>query len=199
MGSKFRYSGNTEFQARVSVEPRRNVQFERKPSTRYARRQTHVLREQGQSDQSNILQCQVVQQRTQSCQTDTLKAARPMSTHLTNQTLGLPNLADKKELLHYASQPQINQTGPTQGSNTRSIMDIISEFNSRDREPDIDYLKWVSESKGSSHIKKNNIVTPTNSVRGLESEVEYSDGTGHEGRGSPDSGVMVAYSEEPKV
>ena len=78
-------------------------------------------------------------------------------------------------------------------------MDIISEFNSRDREPDIDYPKWVSESKGSSQIKKTNIVTHTNSVRGLESEVECSDGTGHEGRGSPDSGVMVAYSEEPKV
>ena len=30
-------SGKTEFQTTVSVEPRRKVQFERKPSTRYAR------------------------------------------------------------------------------------------------------------------------------------------------------------------
>ena len=45
MGSRFRYSGRTEFQTSVSTEPRRKVQFERKPSTRYARRQSHTIRE----------------------------------------------------------------------------------------------------------------------------------------------------------
>jgi len=51
MGSRFRYSGKTEFQTTVSVEPRRKVQFERAPSTRYARRQSHLLRELAHAEQ----------------------------------------------------------------------------------------------------------------------------------------------------
>lgn len=45
MGSRFQYSGKTEYQTTQLNRARRTVQFERRPSQRFARRQSHVLRE----------------------------------------------------------------------------------------------------------------------------------------------------------
>lgn len=51
MGSRFRYSGKTEFQTSHQNRARRTVQFERRPSQRFARRQSHVLRERQKQTQ----------------------------------------------------------------------------------------------------------------------------------------------------
>jgi len=54
MGSRFRYSGHTEFQNAVAGgRARRTVSFVRTPSQRYARRQSHVLREKKKVDNSD--------------------------------------------------------------------------------------------------------------------------------------------------
>ncbi|XP_065216119.1 band 4.1-like protein 5 isoform X2 [Planococcus citri] len=49
IGSRFRYSGKTEFQTTQQSRARRTVQFERRPSQKFARRQSHVLREKQRS------------------------------------------------------------------------------------------------------------------------------------------------------
>lgn len=41
----FRYSGKTEFQTSQLNKARRTVQFERRPSQRFAKRQSHIVRE----------------------------------------------------------------------------------------------------------------------------------------------------------
>ncbi|XP_025830955.1 band 4.1-like protein 5 isoform X2 [Agrilus planipennis] len=51
MGSRFRYSGRTEYQSTYQARARRTVQLERRPSQRYGRRQSHVLRERQQKEQ----------------------------------------------------------------------------------------------------------------------------------------------------
>lgn len=51
MGSRFRYSGKTEFQTSHQNKARRTVQFERRPSQRFARRHSHVIRERQRQTQ----------------------------------------------------------------------------------------------------------------------------------------------------
>lgn len=52
MGSRFQYSGKTEYQTTQQNRARRTVQFERRPSQRFARRQSHVVREKERERQA---------------------------------------------------------------------------------------------------------------------------------------------------
>ena len=105
------------------------------------------------------------------------------------------------------------------GNTTRSIVDIISEFNEKSEEEkggretckevnqDIDYLQWVSESSQQPPSK----LTPTDSCSstqsgGSNSRSNSSTSTSSKEKqraSSPDSGCdmsgMVAYTTEPKV
>ncbi|XP_063930167.1 band 4.1-like protein 5 isoform X3 [Zophobas morio] len=57
MGSRFRYSGRTEYQSTHHNKPRRSVQLERRPSQRYGRRQSHVLRERQKTQEAaNVIE-----------------------------------------------------------------------------------------------------------------------------------------------
>ena len=230
MGSRFRYSGRTEFQTSVATEPRRKVQFERKPSTRYARRQSHIIKENPlpRLQQTNpVLPCT----KDQMTQSDVhLRSNKP-----TVNTISLPQ--DRPVSYHplFSSHQHLNTAGlskphstfhnPINKCSTRSIVDIISEYNDNcdvtlkktppappprssdkllaistsDSSQDIDYLKWVSQSKQGSGSK----LTPTDSCSSGKSVTSFeSDGSAEKTRmSSPDSGcdMIVTYTKEPKV
>jgi len=253
----------------VTTEPRRKVQFERKPSTRYARRQSHLLREvqlpsnqtngQNYADIHSIRGPASSQQRNQTFISSPQLNSSNLQLNAVSQTPNLQNMAHfpirdqryqylsqgqlNKERYHslYSSHQQISTAGLTNYSihpealpassnisSTRSIVDIISEFNAknehlpkkrdqapppppprptihlntgRDNETDIDYLKWVSESRPSQPCK----LTATESCSSTKSGSSIeSESSGDKIRtSSPDSGcemsVMVAYATEPKV
>ena len=232
MGSRFRYSGRTEFQTSVSTEPRRKVQFERKPSTRYARRQSHMIKEnplprlRQTTPVAPIVKDQMTQSDVQlgykasALNTIGLHHERPVSTHplfSSHQHLNTAGL----------SKPYSTFRNPMNKCSTRSIVDIISEYNENcdvtvkktppappprssdkllaisttepSQDQDIDYLKWVSQSKQSSGSK----LTPTESCSSGKSVTSFeSEGSVEKTRmSSPDSGcdMIVTYTKEPKV
>ena len=248
----------------MSTDPKRKVQFERKPSTRYARRQSHLLREvqlpsnQIYSQNNGVIHRMLDPSSSHppnptfisSPQLNTLTTLSQSHTlqnaihHTINdqsyQYLSQDQLNKQRQHSLYSSHQQISTAGLTNysihpqalpvSSNisaTRSIVDIISEFNAknehlpkkkdqappppprppihlntvRDTEPDIDYLKWVSESRQTQSSK----LTPTESCSSAKSgSIIESESSGDKIRtSSPDSGcemsVMVAYTSEPKV
>ena len=167
---------------------------------------------------------------------NTAQLAPPVSQAVSRPQLLLQNLSQSQIFpagdsrpppgLHplYLSHQHLNTAGLTLNrTSTRSIVDIISEFNEKNEkkspppppprtdkplsvktggeEEDIHYLKWVSESQ--TGTRANTKLTPTESCSSGKSGSSYeSEMSGERGRASsPDSGceVMVRYTKEPKV
>lgn len=91
MGSRFRYSGKTEFQAAHQSRARRTVQFERRPSQRFARRQSHVLRERQKQIQH---QQQPSGSEPQSSETETANSTSGASTPSVNTVIHKSEIND---------------------------------------------------------------------------------------------------------
>ena len=234
LGSRFRYSGRTEFQTTVSTEPRKKVQFERKPSTRYARRQSHLIKE-SQSSQAMFINQNTTQ--LPAVSSPFLRPNFPPKPQLSQSQIFPVGSCDTRPgqlAAHtggvhplYLSHQHLNTAGLTLNkTSTRSIVDIISEFNEKNEkkspppppprtdkplhvstgtgQEDIHYLKWVSESQSQPRPASGNTkLTPTESCSSGKSGSSYeSEMSGEVGRASsPDSGceVMVRYSKEPRV
>lgn len=91
MGSRFQYSGKTEYQTTQQNKARRTVQFERRPSQRFARRQSHVLREREK-------------QTTTKGETSIPSGSAETSTILVNTSLPVPEAGISKPLSRNCSE-----------------------------------------------------------------------------------------------
>lgn len=93
MGSRFRYSGKTQFQTTVQSRARRTVQFERRPSQRFAKRQSHVARERRGLDPTGAVRETTAQEPTQATSTAATVVVETPEIVLNGQRTPTPSVA----------------------------------------------------------------------------------------------------------
>jgi band 4.1-like protein 5 len=163
MGSRFRYSGRTEFQTQQN-RARRTVQFERRPSQRFARRQSHVLRERQKQVQASVSGASTSSVNTVIHRSELNDVASCNKSISSNEDMAYQHAAAQMKLLEIEAAGRVDSDAPkspfvSQGSFGKASLKSFKSNNSSIPDNQIDnFLKQiVKDSTPSVHLEMNDV------------------------------------------